>query len=65
MLQVLPFILLGDAVGWIIRLSMGENFPGWSMFIAPFLETLLWPVANSILLAPQRRAHNPDENRPI
>ena len=65
MLQVLPFILLGDAVGWLIRLTMGENFPGWSMFIAPFLETLLWPVANSILLAPQRRAHNPDENRPI
>jgi rod shape-determining protein MreD len=35
------------------------------MFLQPFFETLLWPVANSLLLAPQRRAHDPDANRPI
>lgn len=65
MLQVLPFILLADATGWVIRLATGDNFPGWSMFLPPFFETLLWPVANSLLLAPQRRAHDPDANRPI
>jgi len=65
MLQVLPFILLADALGWVMRLSMGDDFPGWSMFFAPFLETLFWPIANILLLAPQRRAHNPDANRPI
>jgi rod shape-determining protein MreD len=65
MLQVLPFILLADATGWVIRLATCDNFPGWSMFLPPFFETLLWPVANSLLLAPQRRAHDPDANRPI
>jgi rod shape-determining protein MreD len=33
--------------------------------IAPALEAVLWPIATAVLLAPQRRAHNPDENRPI
>ncbi len=65
MLQVLPFILLADATGWVIRLATGDNFPGWYMFLPPFFETLLWPVANSLLLAPQRRAHDPDANRPL
>ncbi len=65
MVQVLPFIVLADATGWVIRLATGERFPGWSMFCTPFLETMLWPVANSVLLAPQRRAHDPDDNRPL
>jgi rod shape-determining protein MreD len=25
----------------------------------------LWPVASIVLLAPQRRAPDPDENRPL
>ncbi|MEY2810861.1 MAG: hypothetical protein RLZ66_2372, partial [Pseudomonadota bacterium] len=25
----------------------------------------LWPVVSVLLLAPQRRAPNPDENRPL
>jgi rod shape-determining protein MreD len=56
---------LSDATGWIIRLSTGDDFPGWTMLLTPLLETLMWPVANFILLAPQRRAHDPDANRPI
>jgi rod shape-determining protein MreD len=35
------------------------------LLLSPILETLLWPAANFILLAPQRRAHDPDANRPI
>ena len=34
-------------------------------FIAPVLEALLWPVVSVLLLAPQRRAPNPDDNRPL
>ncbi|MCX8520102.1 MAG: rod shape-determining protein MreD, partial [Rhodoferax sp.] len=26
---------------------------------------LLWPLASVLLLAPQRRAPDPDENRPL
>jgi rod shape-determining protein MreD len=65
MIQILPFFVLSEALGLIIRLSTGDDFPGWSLLLSPFLETLLWPIANFILLAPQRRAHDPDANRPI
>ena len=65
MIQILPFFVLSEALGWIIRLSTGDDFPGWSLLLSPFMQTLLWPVANFILLAPQRRAHDPDANRPI
>lgn len=65
MLQILPFFILAEVIGLLIRLSTGDDFPGWTMLLSPFIETLLWPVANFILLAPQRRAHDPDANRPI
>ena len=65
MIQILPFFVLSEALGLIIRLITGEDFPGWSLLLQPFMETLLWPLANFVLLAPQRRAHNPDANRPI
>jgi rod shape-determining protein MreD len=29
------------------------------------LGAALWPVASVLLLLPQRRAPNPDDNRPI
>jgi rod shape-determining protein MreD len=29
------------------------------------IEALLWPVVSVLLLAPQRRAPDPDENRPL
>jgi rod shape-determining protein MreD len=65
MIQILPFFILADALGLLIRMSKGDDFPGWSLLLVPFLETLLWPAANFILLAPQRRAHDPDANRPL
>jgi rod shape-determining protein MreD len=43
----------------------GGIFPGWSFLLAPLLEALLWPVASFVLLAPQRRAPDPDKNRPL
>ncbi|MEY3271727.1 MAG: rod shape-determining protein MreD, partial [Pseudomonadota bacterium] len=32
---------------------------------APLLEAALWPLATWLLLAPQRRAPDPDQNRPL
>jgi rod shape-determining protein MreD len=52
-------------VSLIVRLAAGDLFPGWSYFFAPCLEAALWPVATFVLLAPQRRAPDPDENRPL
>jgi rod shape-determining protein MreD len=65
MLQILPFFILSEVIGLLIRLGTGDDFPGWPVLLRPFIETLLWPLANLILLAPQRRAHDPDANRPI
>jgi len=65
MLQIAPFFILSEVIGLLIRLGTGDDFPGWPVMLRPFIETLLWPLANLILLAPQRRAHDPDANRPI
>jgi rod shape-determining protein MreD len=48
-----------------VRLLSGGMFPGWGLFLAPVLESLLWPVATVLLLAPQRRAPDRDQNRPL
>ncbi len=63
--QVLPLFFVAHLVELLIRLINGDAFPGWSILLAPFLEALLWPVASVILLLPQRRAPDPDENRPL
>lgn len=64
-LQVLPLFAVAHGVELIIRLISGGIFPGWWLLMAPLLESLLWPVVSIMLLVPQRRAPNPDENRPL
>jgi rod shape-determining protein MreD len=63
--QVLPLLVSAHLVSLIVRMAAGDLFPGWSYFIAPLIEAALWPVAAAILMAPQRRAPDPDENRPL
>ena len=64
-LQILPLFALAHGVEIVIRLISGGNFPGWMLLLAPVAESLLWPVVSVMLLAPQRRAPNPDQNRPL
>jgi rod shape-determining protein MreD len=64
-MQVFPIFLLVHALELILRTTAGSSFPGWSYFLAPFLEAALWPVVSVILLAPQRRAPDPDNTRPL
>ncbi len=64
-LQVLPLFGSAHAIELGIRLFAGGSFPGWTLVLAPMLESLLWPVATVILLAPQRRAVDPDKTRPL
>ena len=61
----MPLFLAAHAIELAIRMIAGGLFPGWSVLLAPVLESLLWPVASVLLLIPQRRAPNPDENRPL
>jgi rod shape-determining protein MreD len=63
--QVLPLFLAAQVVELVLRMLAGGKFPGISMLAAPFLEAALWPIASVMLLAPQRRAPDPDANRPL
>ena len=64
-LQVLPLFLAAHAIELVVRMISGGQFPGFSMLAAPIIEALLWPVVSVVLLVPQRRAPNPDANRPL
>jgi rod shape-determining protein MreD len=64
-LQVLPLFALSHLIELGIRMIGGGVFPGWNLLIAPAIEAVLWPIASALLLAPQRRTPEPDENRPL
>jgi rod shape-determining protein MreD len=64
-MQVLPLFLVAHAMELVVRMMSGALFPGWTIFLAPAFETALWPVVSVMLLAPQRRAPDPDETRPL
>jgi rod shape-determining protein MreD len=63
--QVLPLFVAAHALQLAVRMVSGGVFPGLSILLAPALEAMLWPVISIILLAPQRRAPDPDANRPL
>jgi rod shape-determining protein MreD len=63
--QILPLFVAAHAVSVLVRLLAGSMFPGWQVLLAPLFEALLWPLACGLLLAPQRRPPDPDENRPL
>ncbi len=64
-LQVLPIFVAAHAIELGIRMLGGGVFPGWQLLLAPLIETVLWPIVSIMLLAPQRRAPDPDKNRPL
>jgi len=63
--QILPLFVAAHAVSFIVRIFAGGMLPGWELLLAPVFEALLWPVVTLLLLAPQRRAPDRDENRPL
>lgn len=63
--QILPLFVAAHVVALLVRMLAGGMFPGWQLLLAPLAEALLWPLATWILLAPQRRPPDPDENRPL
>jgi rod shape-determining protein MreD len=63
--QVLPLFFAAHTIELMIRMLAGGAYPGWTVLLSPVIESLLWPVVSIVLLAPQRRAPNPDENRPL
>lgn len=64
-LQVLPLLLVAHAVELAVRMLVGGTFPGFLILLGPVIEALLWPLVTVVLLLPQRRAPDPDANRPL
>jgi rod shape-determining protein MreD len=63
--QVFPLLAAAHAIEMTIRLAADGSFPGWMRALAPVIEAALWPVMNVLLLAPQRRAPDQDDTRPL
>ena len=64
-IQVMPLFASAHLIELLVRMITGGFFPGWAVVFAPLLEGLLWPVVSILLLAPQRRSPDPDDNRPL
>lgn len=65
MLQVGLLMLAAVTVSWLIRMALGAGDASWAIWVSPVTTTLLWPLADRLLLWPQRRPVDRDENRPI
>ncbi|MDO8274947.1 MAG: rod shape-determining protein MreD, partial [Serpentinimonas sp.] len=64
-LHVLLLFVLVHALQWLVRALAGDGWPDLWMALAPLGQAALWPLATVLLLAPQRRAHDPDDDRPL
>ena len=64
-LQLFPLFALAHGIEVVLRLLAGGTFPGFWVLLAPVLELALWPLVSWVLLAPQRRPPDRDENRPL
>ncbi|MBT0570058.1 rod shape-determining protein MreD [Curvibacter sp. CHRR-16] len=63
--QVLPLFAMAHVMMTVLRVSLSQGHPSWWIVLAPLLESLLWLPLTVFLLAPQRRAPDPDANRPL
>ncbi|RYY91635.1 MAG: rod shape-determining protein MreD [Comamonadaceae bacterium] len=63
--QVLPLFAAAHGIEIAIRMLAGGVYPGTQGLLAPVIEAALWPVISILLLLPQRRPPDPDENRPL
>jgi rod shape-determining protein MreD len=64
-LHILPLLLITQVVQLVIRLWVSGKYPGWLFFMESLTSVALWPLVTWLLLAPQRRAINRDDTRPI
>jgi len=64
-LHVLPLLLGSQLVMLFVRLIGGADFPGLGWFSSSLTATVLWYPLTYVLLLPQYRPVERDENRPI
>lgn len=64
-LHLLPLFAMVHGLQVLLRMLAGGIVPGVLVVVAPLIEALLWPLVSGLLLAPQRRPPDSDENRPL
>lgn len=64
-LHVLPMLFVAQLVMVVARLMGGAEFPGLLYFLSSFVAAALWHPLTYLLLLPQYRPVERDENRPI
>jgi rod shape-determining protein MreD len=64
-LHVLVLLLAAQLLMLGVRLVAGGTFPGFAYFTGSLVGAALWPAVTFMLLAPQRRAADVDQTRPI
>ncbi len=64
-LHLLPLFAVVHGLQVLLRMVAGGIVPGPLVVVAPLIEALLWPLVSGLLLAPQRRPPDSDENRPL
>jgi rod shape-determining protein MreD len=64
-LQIAPLFVVAALLEWATRLIVQDAWPHWSQLLSPFIQAALWPLVGALLLAPQRRAFDPDNIRPL
>lgn len=64
-LHVFPLLIVMQVVQMLIQLAVSAKQPGWFYFAQSVVATVMWPLVCWVLLAPQRRAVDHDETRPI
>ncbi|HEX4916883.1 MAG TPA: rod shape-determining protein MreD [Limnobacter sp.] len=63
--HIFPLLLAAQAITVTIRVMFGGDFPGPLIFFESALTAALWPLAQFLLLAPQKLPENRDDDRPI
>jgi rod shape-determining protein MreD len=54
-LHIVVILVAAQAMAVLVRLAVGDPFPGWAVFAGPAFGALLWPVVSWLLLMRQRR----------
>lgn len=64
-LYMVPAFLMVQLVMLLLRMAAGAHFPGWEYFFPCFTTALLWMPVYYLLMLPQMRPIDRDENRPL
>lgn len=63
--HLLPLFALAQLVTVLLRVMLGESWPGVEILLQPLMAAVLWPIVDWLLLLPQRRTVDHDDTRPL